>query len=121
MLNKDAAANRARPFVIVSDTMAPTLCPGRDIAMVLPADAYIGEGIYAMTSALGGVDLYRVASAFSGGKLRLLRDNKAYADQTRTRAEFEADVIGKVVGRVEFFDRDAYAAFVDGLADPREA
>lgn len=47
-----------RPFPIIGDNMAPTIRRG-DVAMVLPADAYSGEGIYVLENGLGP-GLYRV-------------------------------------------------------------
>jgi hypothetical protein len=104
---------RARPLPIIGDGMMPTLRPYRDVAMINPADCYCGEGIYALDS-LGVPDLYRVQSTFSGRRtLLLMRDNKAYQDREVTAAEFSEAVLGKLIGRIEFFDRAAYQEFVE--------
>jgi hypothetical protein len=105
---------KARPLVITSDGMAPTLRPRRDVAMIQPVDSYIGEGVYAVMAATGSLELFRVGSALNG-RLSLRRDNPVYGAAECTAAEFAEAVLGKMTGRLEFYDREAYASFVDAL------
>lgn len=104
----------ARPFVIETDAMSPTLRSHRDVAMMMPVPDYQGEGIYALTSPLSGIEIYRVQGT-SGRKLRLMCDNKVYSDQIITLADFREAVLAKVVGRVEFYDGPSYRAFVEAI------
>ena len=104
----------ARPFVIDTDAMAPTLRSHRDVAMMMPVSDYQGEGIYALTSPGGGIAIYRVQGS-SGRKLRLMCDNKVYSDQIISLADFREEVLAKIVGRIEFYDHQAYLSFVEAF------
>jgi hypothetical protein len=108
---------RARPMEIIGDGMEPTLRRHRDIAMVMPISRFLGEGVYVLESEIGGSpELYRVSPAFDrAGGVIIGRDNKAYAQYPLRRAEFEERVLGKVIGKVELFDAEAYRACVAAM------
>ena len=84
--------------------MSPTLCEGRDIVLIVPADRYCGEGIYALNLHGIGIDLFRVTT-MSGRRLHLFRDNDAYQEREVTEDQFDEAVCGFAVGRIEWFAR----------------
>jgi hypothetical protein len=107
---------RGRPLQIIGDGMMPTLQPYRDIAMVKPVDRYVGEGVYAIEQC-GGIDLFRVQPA-RVGVLSLMRDNKIYSGRELTVEEFNAAVLGKVFGKIDFYDSRDYRSFVADRCTP---
>jgi hypothetical protein len=105
-----------RPLIIETDAMAPTLRARRHVAMLAPVHGYAGEGLYAIAGYHDCIEVYRAVMVPPGRQIRMLRDNATFEQDWRPNiAEFESLVLGKIVGVIEFFDCDAYAAFVADL------
>lgn len=84
-----------RVIKVDGDGMAPTLCgSGVDHLVIKPTQEYEGEGIYALQWNVGrAIEIYRVQS-IGGGKIQLLRDNKAYSSPVVSKNRFEEIVLG---------------------------
>lgn len=106
---------RARPLIIETDAMEPTLSRARDIALVVPVDSYRGEGIYAFDDNGLGVTVRRCWAAGRPGApcVAMSLDNQQYGSEPTvvTAQAFADTVLGRVVGRINFMDGEAYHAF----------
>ncbi|PHQ71764.1 MAG: hypothetical protein COB93_02495 [Sneathiella sp.] len=74
--------------------MVPTLKGGGvDHLIVRPTHQYEGEGIYAVQSAYGKVEIFR-AQNVGGGNIALLSDNATYRRRDVSVEEFNEMVLG---------------------------
>ena len=86
----------ARLVPMLDDSMAPTLKAG-DVAFVVPADAYLCEGLYALTLASGHLAVYR-CEAIPGpaGGIRITKDSRDRPGTMLTHEQFLEAMVGQV-------------------------
>lgn len=111
--------SRPRPLIVESDAMEPTLSRTRDIALVVPVDRYSGEGIYAFDDSGFGIAIRRCEATGSPGNpcVAMSLDNERYRNEPTviTKEAFADVVLGRIVGRINFLDGDAYRAFCERI------
>lgn len=95
------------------DNMEPTLRGSWDYVVCMPVPTYTGEGLYLLDHGGYGIaQVYRVDSDLRGG-LRLISDNKVYPTQSVTLAQFESQVLAKVVADLKVRDERALRSLAD--------